>query len=148
MKPFAIIVLLSSFLLAACATPTLPTSDVPTLTITDGTNFKEYTTADLQELGQVQVEKDGNAYLGIPLGALLENSGYAPDQVISVQALSSDGFVATYDPVLIQKSDTILAYTLQDGPMGAEDGSFRMVIADQAGKLNPRMVIQLLVSHP
>jgi DMSO/TMAO reductase YedYZ molybdopterin-dependent catalytic subunit len=123
-------------------------SIVPTLTITDGTASKVYTTSDLQKLRQVQLVDKGITYLGVPLGNLLQNSGYDPTTVIAVQALASDGFSASYDQTLIQNSDTLLAYALLDRALGDDEGPFRMVLPGKAGKLNPRMVVKLMVSHP
>lgn len=148
MKHIIMFVLLGSMLLAACASTPLPEDDVPTLTVTDGAAIKIYTTADLQKLEQVQIVDKGITYLGVPLVALLQYSGYDPTMVVTVQAIASDGFTANYDQMLIQKPDTLLAYALLDGPLNNDEGSFRMVLPGQAGKLNPRMVVKLMVTHP
>lgn len=148
MKHKIIFVLMVSLLLTACRSAPVPGEDVPTLTVTDGVASKIYTTADLKELGQVQVEDKGVTYVGVPIFILLSNTGYDPATVLYVQAIASDGFTAEYDQILAQKSDTLLAYALLDGPLGDDEGPFRMVLPGQAGKLNPRMVVELLVTHP
>lgn len=126
---------------------TLEEEIVPTLAVTDGSVNKIYTTVDLQKLGQVQLEDKGSTYVGVPLSVLLLNAGYALVLIVNVQAVSRNGSTATYEPILIQKPDTLLAYSLLDGPMSVDEGPFRMVLPGQAGKLNPRMVVQLLVIH-
>lgn len=148
MKNILILVLLGSLLIAACGSAPVPEEGVPTLTVTDGVASKTYTTTDLQELRQVQVEDKGVTYLGVPISDLLRNAGYDPATVVIVQAVASDGFTADYDQILIEKSDTILAYALLEGALREDEGPFRMVLPNQAGKLNPRMVIELRVTHP
>jgi len=148
MKHILILVLLCSLLLASCRSAPVAEEGVPTLTVTDGLASKIYTTKDLQKLVQVQVEDKGVTYLGVPIGDILRNAGYPPESVVTVKAIASDGFSADYDQILIQKSDTLLAYAVLDGSLGDDEGPFRMVLPGQAGKLNPRMVIELLVSHP
>lgn len=139
---------LGSLMLTACVNATPPEDNVPTLTVTDGVAIKTYTTADLQKLKQVQVEDNGITYLGVPLFVLLNNSGFDPLTVFTVEAIASDEFIARYDQTLIQKPDTLLAYAVLDGSLSEDEGPFRMVLPDEVGKLNPRMVVKLLVTHP
>jgi hypothetical protein len=148
MRRITIFVLLVNFLLAGCVGAPTPEEGTPTLVVTDGVARKIYTTADLQELMQVQVEDKGVTYLGVPISNLLSNAGYDPATVITVQAVASDGFSANYDQLLFQKPDAVLAYSLLDGPMSNDEGPFRMVLPGEAGKFNPRMVVELLVTHP
>lgn len=148
MKHIMFFILLGGLLLAGCANTPVPEEGVPTLTVTDGVARKIYTTTNLQELMQVQVEDKGVTYLGVPISNLLSNAGYDPTSVIAVQAVASDGFTANYDQVLLQKADTLLVYALVDGPLSDNEGPFRMVLPGEAGKLNPRMVVELLVTHP
>lgn len=148
MKHIWIFALLTSLFLVACVSASVPKEDVLTLAVTDGTAIKFYTLSDLQALRQVQVEEKGVIYLGVPILDLLVNADYDPATVVAVQALTSDGFTAVYDQVLIMKSDTLLAYALLDGSLGEDEGPFRMVVPGQTGKLNPRNVVELLVTHP
>ena len=142
-----IFILLVSLLLSACGSAPAPEENVPTLIVTNGIANKIYTTADLQKLGQVQVEDKGVTYLGVPLSILLSNAGYDPALIGTVQAVASDGASVEYDLNLIQKPDTVLAYSLLDSPMSNNEGSFRMVLPGQGEKLNPRKVVKLLVTH-
>jgi hypothetical protein len=44
------------------------------------------------------------------------------------------------------KDNVIVAYALADGsPMSADEGNFRMVLPDEEGKLNPRMLVELQI---
>lgn len=148
MKHILILALSVSLLLAACGKVTVPEEGVPTLTVTDGVASKFYTVADLQKLEQAQSEDKGVIYLGVAITEILHNAGYDPQTVFTVEAIASDGFTADYDQTLILKSDTVLAYTRLNGPLSDDEGSFRMVLPGQVGKLNPRMVVKLFVSHP
>jgi len=142
-----IFILLVSLLLSACGSIPTPGENVPTLTVTNGIASKIYITADLQKLRQVQLEYKGVTYLGVPLSILLSNAGYDPALVGTVQAVTSDGASADYNLNLIQKPDTVLAYSLLDGPISNDEGPFRMVLPGQVEKLNPRKVVKLLVTH-
>ncbi len=148
MKRLWIFVVLGSLLLAACGSAAVPDEGVPALTVTDGIGSKSYTLAALQKLGQAQAEEKGIIYLGVSLVDLLRNAGYDPETVFAVEAIASDGFTAAYDPILIQKSDTLLAYGRVNGSLSEEEGLLRMVLPGLAGKLNVRMVVKLKVTHP
>jgi hypothetical protein len=148
MKSMAILILLGSLILAACARSPVIAEGIPTLTVTDGMASKRYTAADLQKLNQAQLEQEGVVYIGVPVPDLLRSAGYDPTMIVGVQAVASDGFTANYDYILIQGSDTLLAYARLDGPLSDDEGPFRMVLPGQARKLNPRMVVELHVTHP
>jgi DMSO/TMAO reductase YedYZ molybdopterin-dependent catalytic subunit len=148
MKHILILVLLCSLLLASCRSAPVAEEGVPTLTVTDGVASKIYTAEDLQKLVQAQAEDKGVIYLGVAIVDLLHNAGYDPDLVVIVQAIASDGFTADYDQILFRKSDTLLAYARLDEALSDDEGPFRMVLPGQVGKLNPRMVVELLVKHP
>lgn len=119
---------------------------VSVLKVTGGEVEKSYTTADLEKLGQAKAAAKGVDYVGVPLFVLLADAGFDPAHVQEVVAVSSDGFTAAYAPDFINREDTLVAYAQSSGPMSAEDGSFRMVLPDQAGKLNPRQVIEIQVT--
>lgn len=148
MKSMLILLLLGSLVLASCASSPEIDAGIPTLTVTDGMASKIYTVADLQKLNQAQVEEDGVVYVGVPVPDLLRSAGYDPALIVSVQAVASDGFTADYDYILLQNSETLLAYARPDGSLSDDEGPFRMVLPGQAGKLNPRMVVELRVTHP
>ena len=116
------------------------------LKVSGGEVEKSYTAADLEKLGAAKAAVKGVEYTGVLRSVLLADAGFDPGQVKEVVAESSDGFTAAYDPELINREDTLVAYALVDGPMSADDGSFRMVLPDQAGKLNPRQVVEIKVT--
>jgi hypothetical protein len=78
------------------------------------------------------------------LTALLEDAGIDPTALTAVKAVASDGFTANYESALYSREDTLVAYATLDGPLGEEDGTFRMVLPDQQGKLNPRQLIEII----
>jgi hypothetical protein len=60
--------------------------------------------------------------------------------------VASDGFTVNYDPSQILKDNVLVAYALADGSgLPADDGSFRMVLPDEEGKLNVRMLVELQI---
>jgi len=48
-----------------------------------------------------------------------------------------------YDPSLFLADDTLVAYARADGPLADDEGTFRMVVPDQGGKLNTRMLVEV-----
>jgi hypothetical protein len=86
------------------------------------------------------------AYKGVTVSALLETLSVDPGSVKALKAVASDGFSVNYDPAQVLKDNVIVAYALADGsPMSADDGNFRMVLPDEEGKLNPRMLVELQI---
>jgi hypothetical protein len=61
--------------------------------------------------------------------------------------IASDGFSVNYDPALFQREDVIVAYQTADSVLAAEDGSFRMVLPGEEGKLNVRMLAEIQVTQ-
>jgi hypothetical protein len=58
--------------------------------------------------------------------------------------VASDGFTANYESALFSREDTLVAYATVDGPLGEEDGAFRMVLPNQEGKMNPRDLVEII----
>jgi hypothetical protein len=79
------------------------------------------------------------------LTALLQDAGCDPQAAKGVKAIASDGFTVNYGPDLFLLPNTLVAYAQVDGPLSADDGTFRMVLPDQEGKLNVRMLATLQV---
>jgi hypothetical protein len=134
------------FLLAACTAPppaAAPAADV--LLITDGTIDKSYTADDLKSLASAESAFNGVTYQGVPLTTLLEDAGFDPQTAKAVKAIASDGFIVNYGPDLFLLENTLVAYAQADGPLSADDGTFRMVLPDQEGKLNVRLLTTLQV---
>jgi hypothetical protein len=128
--------------LAACT----PKASAPSgfdLKVTDGTIAKTYTVNDLKVLGEVQASDKGVAYIGVPLKVLLQDAGIDPTQLSAVKAVASDGFTSNYDPTQFLADDMLVAYARADGPLTADEGVFRIVLPDQGGKLNPRLLVEI-----
>ena len=122
-----------------------PSSSVNTLIVTDGTSQTSYDIEALKALGAEQVTFLDVTYTGVPLRLLLEEAGFDPTSLSAVKAVAVDGFSANYDPDLITRPDTLVAYGRVDGPLADDDGTFRMVLPNQEGKLNPRDIVELRV---
>jgi len=139
MKRFLLVTLLIALALTACA-PKVEESAAAVLKIAD----KTYTPDDLKALGESQADFKGVTYVGVPLTVLLQDAGIDPTAVTIVKAVASDGFTANYESALFNREDTLVAYATADGSLGEEDGSFRMVLPDQEGKLNPRDLVEII----
>ena len=136
-------------ILAAC-TPAAGQDTVATtgaaLLVNAGDTQKSFSAEDLEALPTSESTFKDVAYKGVTVSALLEALSIDPDSVKAVKAVASDGFTVNYDPALVLKDNVIVAYALVDGsPMSADDGSFRMVLPDEEGKLNPRMLAELQI---
>ena len=130
-------------LLAGCAQEATEPGNV--LLVTDGTSEQSYSVDDLRALGAEEAAFREVTYTGVPLALLLKDAGFDPASVAAVKATAADGFSANYDPELVNRPDTLVAYAQADGPLAEEDGTFRMVLPDQEGKLNPRNIVELRV---
>lgn len=139
MKRFLLITLLIALALTACA-PKAEESASPVLKVAD----KTYTADDLKALGESQADFKGVTYVGVPLTVLLKDAGIDPTAVTIVKAVASDGFAANYESTLFNREDTLVAYARADGPLGKDEGTFRMVLPDQEGKMNPRDLVEII----
>lgn len=134
-------------LLAACGGAPASTAgtDANVLVVGDGSRQKSYTAEALQALPGTEAAFKDVTYQGVALSALLQDAGFDPQAVKAVKAIASDGFTVNYGPDLFLLPNTLVAYAQADGPLSAEDGMFRMVLPDQEGKLNLRMLTTLQV---
>ena len=137
--------LLALFFLAGCAAQTGPTPEEAALRVSDGTTEKIYSVADLEALPVSEASFGEFTYVGVPLSTLLEDAGFDPDTASAVKAVAADGFSANYEPALFNKADTLVSYARADGPLVEDEGPFRMVLPDQEGKLNVRMLAEIRV---
>jgi len=144
MKRILIIVLTFALALSACTTNPQETAGA-VLKVSNGETEKLYTASDLRALGDVQAAFRDVAYVGVPLTLLLLDAGIDPTAVTIVKAVAVDGFTANYEASLFLREDTLVAYARADGPLSEEDGTFRMVLPDQEGKLNPRELVEIIV---
>jgi DMSO/TMAO reductase YedYZ molybdopterin-dependent catalytic subunit len=82
--------------------------------------------------------------VGVTLTALLADAGIDSASLTAVKAVAGDGFTANYDSSLYAREDTIVAYARVDAPLGEDEGTFRMVLPDQEGKMNPRQLAEIV----
>ena len=137
--------LLLLVLLSACATT--PAAEVEELVVTGNQAEQTYTLAQLQALPVTTASLNGVDYSGVVLKVLLEHAGYPPVEIAAVEAVATDGYSITYDKDLALLDNTLVAYALAGGsPLVAEDGTFRMVLPGQEGKLNIRMLGELQIN--
>jgi len=132
--------------LGACGSPELAaTTDGSVLVVTDGGVEKRYAVEGLKTLSPAEATFGEVTYVGVPLTSLLTDAGFDPHASKAVKAVATDGFTVNYGPELFLLDNTLVAYETVDGPLTAEDGTFRMVLPDQEGKLNTRMLAKLQV---
>ena len=139
MKRFFLVTLLIALALTACA-PKAEESAAPVLKVAD----KTYTADDLNALGESQADFKGVTYVGVSLTVLLKDAGIDPTAITIVKAVASDGFTANYESALFSREDTLVDYARADGPLGEDEGTFRMVLPDQEGKMNPRNLVEII----
>lgn len=144
MQKIALFILIISLLLAGCA-PTTPAEPAAALIVSGGSTEKSYTSEQLESLEVEQVTFNDIAFVGVPLSVLLTDAGFDLAQIKAVKAVASDGFSANFEAALFQKADTLVSYAQADGPLSADDGSFRMVLPGQEGKLNVRQLVEIQI---
>lgn len=143
MKRILFVTLVLALTLTACASQVEENAG-PVLKVSDGNVEKSYTADDLKAIGASQAEVKGVAYLGVPLTVLLADAGIDPTALTAVKAVALDGFTANYESALYSREDTLVAYARVNGPLGEDEGTFRMVLPDQEGKLNPRELVEII----
>jgi len=141
-KCILFVLLVLALTLAACA-PKQATPSGAALKVTNGMVEETYSVDDLKALEEVQVSDKGVSYVGVPLKVLLQDAGIYPSKLSAVKAVASDGFTANYDPSLFLADNTLVDYARADGPLAEDEGTFRMVVPDQGGKLNPRILVEV-----
>jgi len=141
-KRILFVLLVLALTLAACA-PKQEASSGAVLKVTGGSVEKTYTVDDLKALGATQASDKGISYIGVLLKVLLQDAGIDSAKLSAVKAIASDGFTANYDPSLFLADNTLVAYAQADGPLTEDEGTFRMVVPDQGGKMNPRMLVEI-----
>jgi DMSO/TMAO reductase YedYZ molybdopterin-dependent catalytic subunit len=147
MKQSMVIIILMGIISAGCGGGTSEVGDPQMLLVGDGSKEKTYSVGELKELPASEAVYNGVSYIGVPLAALLTHAGFDPQaiQVVNVEAL--DGYSVNYDSDLFMREDVLVAYAQIDGDLTADDGTFRMVLPGEEGKLNLRMMVQITVTH-
>ncbi len=142
-----LIVILLAILLAACGSSEEAAESAQSAggsaTLTVGS--QSFTAADLEAMPQTQSAFSDVTYLGVSVTELLSAAGYDLASLKAVKAVASDGYSVNYDVSQLSAENVIVAYAQADGPLSADDGDFRMVLPDQEGKLNLRMLVELQV---
>ena len=92
------------------------------------------------------VSFNGVLYKGVTMSTLLEVVSVNPDSLKALKAVATDGYSVNYDPAQILKENVLVAYALADGSsLSADDGNYRMILPDEGGKLNLRMLAELQI---
>ena len=145
-----VVALFIVMLLTACAPAAVQDAQVPevgaVLLVTVGDNQHSFNLEDLQALTTSESSFKDVAYKGVTMSTLLAAVGLSPDGIKAIKAVATDGFSVNYDTTQIFKDNVIVAYALAAGsPLTVDDGNFRMVLPDEEGKLNLRMLAELKI---
>jgi hypothetical protein len=135
--------LVLAFVVSACA-PKASSTPADTLLVSMGEVERSYTLADLQALGNAQETFKDVTYIGVPLTILLVDVGFDPASLSAVKVVASDGYTVNYDPALFNLPDTMLAYARLDSPLTDTEAPFTMVLPEQEGKMNARMIVKII----
>lgn len=144
MKHILIAILIIATLLTACALD-VNESDASALIVSDGSNEKSYSRNDLAAMPTSEAAFKDINYVGVSLSDLVSDAGYDPQALQAVKVVASDGYSVNYDPAIFTRRDVIVAYAQTDGALAEDDGSFRMVLPGEEGKLNLRMLTEVVV---
>lgn len=149
MKKMLIFLLITILGLTGCSSATDQNSETESntnLLITIGEEQQTFTVAELQVLPLSEASfKDVN-YLGVAIPVLLGAAGVDLNAIKAIKAVAADGYTINYDPSQVLKENVLVAFQLADGsPLTSDDGNFRMVLPDEEGKLNLRMLTELQV---
>jgi len=149
MKKILFTLIAAMLVLAACAPAAGQDAAAFTeaaLLVKVGDTQKSFSAEDLGTLPASESTFKDVAYKGVNVSALLEALSIDPSSVKAVKAVASDGYAVNYDPAQVLKDNVIVAYALADSsPLTADDGDFRMVLPDEEGKLNARMLAELQI---
>jgi len=149
MKKLVFVLIITMLFLVACAPAAGQGAGTPAeavLLVTVGESQRSFSVEDLQALPPVEATFNAVTYKGVTVSALLEAMGVTPDGIKALKAVASDGYSVNYDPAQVLKDHVLVAYALADGsPLSADDGNFRMVLPDEEGKLNVRMLTELQI---
>jgi hypothetical protein len=144
-----ILALIIVMVLAACAPAAEEGSEAPAQTVllvSVGESQHSFSVEDLQALPSAEASFKDVTYEGVTVSALLEAVSVDPGATKAIKAVAADGYSVNYDSAQVLKENVLVAYALADGSsMSADDGNFRMVLPDEEGKLNVRMLTELQI---
>lgn len=104
-----------------------------------------YTVADLEDMPQAEAAFNNVTYVGVSVANLLTEVGYDLGSLRAVKTVASDGYTVNYEPGQLSPTNVIVAYVTVNGAMKEDDGDFRMVLPDQEGNMNLRMLVEIQV---
>ena len=141
MKKIMITLMVLMGLMVGCASGETETPAVEQLLVGE----KSYSVAEFEKMPVTESVFMDVTYNGVTVTALLEDAGYSLDEMSALKAVAADGYTVNYDLAQIEKGDVIVAYAQADSPLTKDDGTFRMVLPEEEGKLNVRMLAELQV---
>lgn len=149
MKKIVISLIAVIMLLAACAPAAEQDAASPAeavLLVTVGESQQSFSVEDLQALPSAEATFNDVTYKGVTVSALLDAVGVNPGEIKALKAVAIDGYSVNYDPTQVLKDNVLVSYAQTDGsPLSVDDGNFRMVLPDEEGKLNVRMLVEFQI---
>ena len=147
MSRVRLIVGLVVLLLSGCTAGNIEKNAMENLVVTDGVDEAIYSADDLKKIRAIEEDFLEETYLGVPLPDLLAVAGFEVDNVKSVKAVAADGYSVLYDSTIFTREDVLVAYAKAEEPLSKDDGTFRMVLPGEEGKLNLRILVELFVEY-
>ncbi len=149
MKKFVISLIIMSILLMGCAPSMEQDQEKPdeaVLLVVVGDSQHSFSRENLQALPSAEASFKEVAYKGVTVSVLLESISIDLDAVKALKAVALDGYSVNYDPAQVLKDNVLVAYELTNGsPLTADDGDYRMVLPEEGGKLNLRMLAEIQI---
>ncbi|MFN2216209.1 MAG: molybdopterin-dependent oxidoreductase [Anaerolineales bacterium] len=148
MKKLALFIILIAILTSCGSSPAQPTASVsePVLKIIVGDNEQDFTVKDLQALPSAVSSFNGVDYMGVSVNVLLKEAGVNLNEVSAIKGVATDGYSVNYETAQLLPDDVLVAYSKADGSsLASDEGTFRMVLPDQEGKLNLRLLYKLVI---
>lgn len=149
-----LLVLLAVLLLAGCGSTPEEAVEAPAVSAlaVSGEGIEvTYTLSDLEALPvqdalySTSFSEDEKLYQGVSLPLLLEDAGFDLNSIAIVKAVAADGYSKNYEPNFFLLPEATVAYELEGGVMGEEDGTFRLVFPGMEGEFSVRMLAELQV---
>ena len=96
--------------------------------------------ATVASAGHVVGKVTGYWYYGASVSAALAKAGYRASALSSVRAVDVNGDVVVLSQALLAKSTTLIAYKRTAGPLSANDGAYRLIIAGSSSLSRTKIV--------
>ena len=143
---FTLLIMVTLVGCGASATQDTATLQETVLTIINGDNQQIYTINDLKTLPSMVSSFNDIDYMGVSVIFLLKEAGVNINEISAVKAVATDGYSINYEPAQLLPDDVLVAYSLADGgSMASDEGKFRMVLPDQEGNQNLRLLYKLVI---